>query len=272
MSDAGGSIAESGDAKCAQAGEVLGEMLRLIGLRARVDVKDVPARDAEADRPATPASISVALHLEEVVPGIVAGKRSQIVDAVQFLANKIVNRGVEKRWINIGIGSHPEPRIPGQKPQRQSTLQAKQPARAPVAGPSGEAAPVVAPGSRPQAEARQAREKASPEAKPKRAVQTEGDESQLEVADDAAIQRLGRLLGEKSSQFGRHFGIFPMSGAERVNLERGASGVAGTTVKMEGEGRHRRVAFVPANPKPMPKRSALPDYDVEDEEDEESGD
>ncbi len=56
-----------------------------------------------------------------------------------------------------------------------------------------------------------------------------------------------------------------MTAAERVNLGRGADGVDGVKVKMEGEGRHRRVVFVPANPKPMPKKSALPDYDEEDE-------
>jgi predicted RNA-binding protein Jag len=258
MSEAEGPTGLAGAEKSAQAGEVLEEIFKLMGIRARLDVKDVPAREAEPERPATPASISVALHLEEDVPGIAPGKRSQIVDSVQFLANKIVNRGQDKRWINIGIGAHPEPRVPGQKPPKPAP-QAKQPAPsqpAPAAPPSPRAA----------------KAEAKAEARPKRPAPAVEDESQLEAADDAAIQRLGRLLAEKSAQFGRHFGVFPMAAAERMNLTRGSEGVAGTSVKTEGEGRHRRVVFVPANPKPMPKKSALPDYDDEDEDDDESGD
>jgi hypothetical protein len=59
-----------------------------------------------------------------------------------------------------------------------------------------------------------------------------------------------------------------MKSEDRARLSRSARGVAGATVKIEGEGRHRRVVFVPANPKPMPKKSAMPDYDDEDDSEE----
>ena len=83
------------ESKRAATEEVLGEILKLMGIRARLEVKELPAKEAEGDRPAVPASISVALHLEEDVPGIVAGKRSQIVESMQFLANKITALGGE---------------------------------------------------------------------------------------------------------------------------------------------------------------------------------
>jgi hypothetical protein len=37
------------------------------------------------------------------------------------------------------------------------------------------------------------------------------------------------------------------------------------SVRAEGEGHNRRVAFIPRNPAPMPKKSALPVFDDEDE-------
>ncbi len=259
--------APSGGDKRAMTEEVLGEILKLMGIRARVEVKELPSKDAEGDRPAVPASISVALHLEEEVPGIAAGKRSQIVDSMQFLANKIVNRGAEKRWINIGVGAHPEPKVPGQKQKPAPTPRTPE---APVAAAQG--APAARGEGRGEARAesrgekKQRREKAPPgEAPPRRAAAHADDESRLEVADDAELQRIGKLLAEKSTHYGRIYGVVSMSAAERVNLARGADGVVGVTVKTEGEGRHRRVVFVPANAKPMPKKSALPDYDDEDE-------
>ncbi len=166
MSEVEAQTPASGGDKRAMAEEVLGEILGLMGIRGRVEVKDVAAKEAEGDRPAVPASISVALHLEEEVPGIVAGKRSQIVDSMQFIANKIVNRGAEKRWINIGIGAHPEPKVPGQK---------KKPAPAPAAAnakahPEGTpAAPVAAQGEE-RARKKQKREKAPAGTAPRRAA------------------------------------------------------------------------------------------------------
>jgi len=243
--------------KRGQAEEVLTEILRLMGIRGRIEVKEVEAKEATDLVPAVPASISVALHLDEEVPGIVAGKRSQIVDALQFLSNKIVNRGPEKQWINIGVGAHPEPRIPGKKPEKAEKAPRPPKAEKPAPSPAPEAAPQDKKAERP------ARAEKKREEKPRRAA--EQDEATLEVASDPAVERLGRLLAEKAAAFGRFYGVMPIAIEDRVRMMRGAQGVAGASVKVEGEGRHRRIVFVPAEPKPMPKVSALPDFDDEDE-------
>lgn len=238
--------------------EVMGELIRLMGVRAKVEVKDIEATEQ------IPASVSVAVTPEEEVPGLQAGKRSPVADALQFLANKIINRGADKRWINVGIGGHPEPRTPGQKKQKQpaqqqAQAQQQQQSAAPAPGqsvPSAKPSPAPAP---PQKKGK--KEKKEPRA----ASSARADESKLEVADDPELTRLGTLLAEKAQSFGRVYAVLPATPAERVLLARGAEGVADVTVKMDGEGRHRRVVFTPANPKPMPKKSYLPDYDEEEE-------
>ena len=79
--------------------QVLTELFRLMDLPGRLEAKD-----------AADGGISVALHLDGPFPGVQAGRRSHVVDAVQFLANKLVNRsGTTKRWISIGVGDTPSP-------------------------------------------------------------------------------------------------------------------------------------------------------------------
>ena len=41
-----------------------------------------------------------------------AGRRSPLGDALQYLVNKLVNKpGQERRWVAVGLGAHPEPRV-----------------------------------------------------------------------------------------------------------------------------------------------------------------
>jgi hypothetical protein len=94
------------------------------------------------------------------------------------------------------------------------------------------------------------------------------DEWALEVPMDALLEAAGRALAEKASATGRFYAVAPMRAEDRARLARGGKGIAGASIKVEGEGRHRRVVFVPAHPKPMPKKSAMPDYDDEDDSEE----
>ena len=252
--------------KMAQAEKVLGEILQRLEVRARLELKD-----------AADGGISVAMHLEQEVPGFAAGKRSHIVDALQFLANKIVNRPTgERRWISLGVGGHPEPRAP--KPERPP--RAPQPAAAEGQAPVGAPAPGQAqaqPHTQPHAQARPAHAKgpkgekrvegaperpahAKPAAPPKAA---EPEELKLDVPEDPAMAALARRVAEKSAQHGRFYAVSPMKAEDRARMVKGAAGVAGVKATVEGEGRARRVLFSPDKPVPMPKKGVMPDYDDE---------
>jgi predicted RNA-binding protein Jag len=84
----------------------------------------------------------------------------------------------------------------------------------------------------------------------------------MEVAEEPALAALAKSLAQRSSELGRFYAIAPMKPEDRARLFRGAQGVAGVKVKLEGDGRSRRVVFVPDKPTPMPKR-ALPVQDDE---------
>jgi predicted RNA-binding protein Jag len=226
--------------KRAWAEEVLAELLRLAGLRARLEVKETAG-------PQGGLGLSVALFPEEEIPGLQAGRRSPLVESLQFLANKIVNRGPDKKWIAIAVGGHPEPRVAGGKAPRAE------------AAPKGGTTPAAAAAQRPQPQPWR------PPAPERVAV---NDESVLEVPADPLLEAAGRALAEKASATGRVYAVVPMREEDRARLARGGKGIAGASIKVEGEGRHRRVVFVPANPKPMPKKSAMPDYDDEDDSEE----
>jgi predicted RNA-binding protein Jag len=233
----------SGRDKRAWAEEVIGDLLRLTGLRARLEVKEIASSVGGM-------GLSVALFPEEENAGLQTGKRSPVVESLQFLANKIVNRGPEKKWIAIGVGSHPEPRVPGGKPPRAEPTP-KAAGNASGTPPAPRATPTSSP-SRAQAPERGA----------------EMDESSLEVTPDPLLEAAGRSLAEKAAATGRFYAVAPMKAEDRARLARGGKGIAGVSVKVEGEGRHRRVVFAPANPKPMPRKSAMPDYDDEDDSEE----
>jgi predicted RNA-binding protein Jag len=211
--------------------QVLTELLRLMDLPGRVEAKDAPD-----------GGISVALHLDGPFPGVQAGRRSHVVDAVQFLANKLVNRaGTTKRWIAIGVGGHPEPRVPGEKPRRPPAL-APPPAVLPHAAPSQRPAP-------------RAPAPATPAA-----VE---DESTVQVPADPALNGLGQLLAQRSATLGWYYAVAPMKADDRARVLKAAQAVPGVRVYVEGEGRNRRLVFAPDKPAPLPKRSALPQDDEE---------
>lgn len=243
--------------KMAQAEKVLGEILERLEVRARLELKD-----------AADGGISVAMHLEQELPGLAAGKRSHVVDALQFLANKIVNRPVgDRRWISLGVGGHPEPRPP--RPERPP--RAPQPVAAEGQAPAGVPAPGQAPaqarpaqGKGPKGERRPEGAPARPpQAKPAAPPKAEPEELKIEVPEDPAMAALAGLVAEKSARHGRFYAVAPMKMEDRARLLKGAAGVAGVKVTVEGEGRSRRVLFSPDKPLPMPKKGVMPDYDDE---------
>lgn len=219
--------------KKAQAEKVLTEILRHMELPARLEVKDAPD-----------GGISVALFFEGEVAGVQPGRRSHLLDALQFLANKVVNRPQgERRWITVGVGGHPQPRAPKPPP---AAAPAKPPPAPKANGQHPKAMPAEKPAAAPKAPA-------AP------------DESALDVSPDPDITRLARELAEKSARFGRFYAVSPMKAEDRARVLKAAADVPGVRVKIEGEGRNRRVVFVPDKPTPMPS-SARP-VDDEDEDD-----
>jgi len=218
-----------------QAVQVLTELLRLMEFPAKLEAKD-----------ATDGGISVALMPEGEFPGVQAGRRSHVMDAVQFIANKLVNRaGLEKRWVSIGVGAHPEPRpAPGSR-----RPPAPPPAVGAAAAPSGPLPAAVVPAPRPPPPAH--RPPVDPEAN-------------AQAPEDAGLAALGQLLGQKCATHGRFYAVWPMKLEDRARMLKAAQGVSGIKAFAEGEGRNRRLVFAPDKPVPMPKRSALP-ADVDEE-------
>ncbi|NMO19369.1 hypothetical protein HPC49_34430 [Pyxidicoccus fallax] len=233
--------------------KLLGDILGLMGFPARLDMKD------SAD-----GSLSVALHFDGgPPPGVENGRRSQVVDSLQFLLNKMMHRpGVERRWVVLGAGAHPEPR------QRREP----QAAQAPAPAPAGTAAQApAAPRVAQQAAAPQAPAKANPRgaqapaAKPAPAARVaDSDERSVTVEEDAALREAARKLAEKSGGLGRFYALAAMKLDDRARVLKAVEGVAGVKVTAEGEGRNRRVVFTPEKPAPLPKRSLLPDDDEDD--------
>jgi predicted RNA-binding protein Jag len=232
--------------------KLLGDILGLMGFPARLDFKD-----------ASDGTLCVALHFQGgPPPGVEAGKRSQVVDSLQFLLNKMLHRpGAERRFVLLGAGVHPEPR---------SERARKEPASAPAAAPTAPRAPTpagapaapraAAPGRAP------APVKAAPApAKAVAARAVEADERTLEVAEDAALREAARSLAEKSSSLGRAYALVTMKSEDRARVLKAVAEVPGLKVSCEGEGRNRRVVFTPDKLAPLPKRSMLPADDDEDD-------
>jgi predicted RNA-binding protein Jag len=213
------------DSKLRQAEQVLAEILERMEWQAKLELKD-----------AEDGGISVALHPEQELPGVQAGKRSIVVDSLQLMVNKIVNRQPSgRRWIAIGIGGHPPPR-PDRTPKKSTT------STPPATG-------VVA--------ARAAPREVS-------AVPSETDERSLQVTADPALAATVQQLAERSAALGRFYAIFGMGKEERAQVVQTLAGSHGCVVSIEGEGRQRRVLFTPAKPTAMPKRM----FPLDDDEDE----
>ncbi|MDY7231238.1 hypothetical protein [Hyalangium rubrum] len=234
-----------------RAEKLLTDILGLMGYPARLEFQD-----------ASDGSLAVALHFEPgPPPGVENGKRSQVVDSLQFLLNKMLHRpGVERRWVLLGAGVIPEPR-PRKEPQA--------PAPAPAPAPTGAAAarPPAPARAQPQAAApapakAPARAPAPPAAPP--AKRGEVDERTLEVGEDALLHAAARKLAEKSASLGRFYAIAAMKQDDRARVLKAVSGVAGVAVTGEGEGRCRRMVFSPEKPAPLPRKLLLPEDDEDD--------
>lgn len=260
-------VSEGGEVKRAQAEQVLKEILRLMELSSKLELKDAEG-----------GGISVAMHFEAEVPGVQAGKKSHFVDALQFLVNKIVNRpNTERRWVSLGVGGHPPPRPPpGQKQEaapspsgprasapRASSPRPSAPGAAPAQAPRnprpGPSAP--RPGNPRQNAAGTPPAARAPAPAPRPAVD---EERTLEVTPDPELTKAIQSLAEKSARLGRFYAIAPAKPEDRARMLKAASGTPGMSLKLEGEGRNRRLVFVPDKPAPMPKSRGLPDDDDED--------
>jgi predicted RNA-binding protein Jag len=237
--------------------QLLTDILSHMGYPAHLEFKD-----------ASDGSLSVALHFDKgLPPGVEAGRRSQVVDSLQFLLNKMLHRpGMERRFVLVGAGHHPEPKSERLKREAAAAqAAAAQAAAAPAPAPAKAAPPppppapvkVAAPPPPP-----------APAPAPARAASarraSEEEERTLAVSEDAALQQAARKLAEKSAALGRSYALVKMKPEDRARVLKAAEGVAGVKVTCEGEGRHRRVVFSPDKPAPLPRRSLLP---VDDDED-----
>ena len=218
--------------------KVLEEILHLMACPARLDVKD-----------GDDGGISIAIHFEEEVPGLQVGKRSHFIDSLQVIVNRIVNRpGTDRRWVVLGAAAHPAPRPP---PPERNKLAAPAPGQ--PAAPATASVPKErpAPGSRRPGKAGEA--SAPPKGR-------EPEEASLQVTEEPALAAAARSLAEKSASLGRCYAVAGMKPEDRARLLRGAADVVGVKVNIEGEGRSRRVVFIPEKLAPMPRRTS-PGYD-----------
>ncbi len=218
--------------KRAQVEQLLADILRLAEWPARVELRD------GAD-----GGIAVAVHFDGEVPGVTAGKKSYLVDSLQFLVNKVVNRpGVEKRWVTLAVGGFPEPKAP-------------QPSAPPAPAPKASA---------PKGQGAQGGKAPKPvtAAKPAPAPR---DEEAADVAVAPEWSALGALLSGKSVKHGRQYAVMMLGGSERAQLVK-AGQAGGVKVRVEGEGHFKRVAFTPDKATPMPRKMQFPDDDGDDDE------
>lgn len=229
---------------------LLTDILGLMGYPARLEFQD-----------ASDGSLAVALHFEAgPPPGVENGKRSQVVDSLQFLLNKMLHRpGLERRWVLLGAGIFPEPR-PRKEPQPPAPAPAASaaPAPRPPAPPKAQA-PAPAPAPAPAKAARAPAPAAAPPAR-----RTDADERTVEVSEDAVLKEAARQLAGKSASLGRFYAIAAMKLEDRARVLKAVEGVTGVAVAGEGEGRCRRVVFTPDKPAPLPRKLLLPEDDEDD--------
>lgn len=233
---------------------LLTDIFRLMEYPVRLEFKDL------AD-----GSLGVAVHVDGEQPGITPGKKSFLVDSVQFLVNKAVNRpNTPRRWVNLAINAFPEPRLEKPAPAPQPSAPPTPKASTPPAG--ARAQPPGRGGDKPDKrdDARGAKDAAKDARKPH--APREADEVSAKVEPDAEWTRLAKALAEKSAKLGRPFGVMLLTAEDRARVVQAAAGTSGVTVKAEGEGIWRRVAFKPDKLTPMPKTAVMPDYDDDEDE------
>lgn len=219
--------------KKAHAEEVLGAILKHMEFPARLESKDM------AD-----GGISFALHPESELPGMQAGKRTFLLDCLQLLVNKAVNRPQgERRFVALGVGQHSEPRN-GR-------------AQVPVAAVSAPGAPNAPPPPRRSGAERHSAVAAAPvdAAVPARAVKV-----------DPELAKFGKALAEKVAANNRYLALLLVPDDDAAGLAQSAAKVKGVSVKLEGQAHLRRLTYSPANPVLMPKRKAFQVFDVENDD------
>jgi predicted RNA-binding protein Jag len=219
--------------KRAQVEQLLNDIFRLAEWPAKLELKD-----------ASDGGIAVAVHFDAEVPGVVAGKKSYLIESLQFLVNKVVNRpNTEKRWVTLGVGGFPEPKPAGPPP----------------------APPQAAPEARPAAKERPAKGQPAPvRAAPPPAREAEEPVAEVEVS--AEWKALGKLLAGKAVKHGRPYAVMSLNASERAQLVKAVTGEAGLRVKVEGDGHFKRVALVPDKLVPMPRKMQFPEDEDEDDE------
>jgi predicted RNA-binding protein Jag len=225
----------------AQAATVLGDLLRLADVPATLDVKE------GAD-----GGISIALVLTEDVPGVTGGRRGTFLEALQFLVNKLTHRpGVERRWVSLGLGEHPAPRV------------ARPPRSVPDPNTVARAAPAARPGPAPRQPV-----EAVPVAQRVVASEEPAVEVPAEVPEDSELTRSARAMAEASARTGRFYAVVALSSEDRARIQRAVADVPGVRAVSEGEGRMRRLVFTPDRPVPMPRRA----HPLDDEDGDVAGD
>ncbi len=233
-----------GAEKRVQVEKLLTDILKLMDFPAKLDFQD-----------AADGGIAVAVHFQGEVPASPPGKRNYLIDSIQFLVNKVVNRpNTEKRWVSLGIGAFPEAKPVAAPPPVAAAAQARAPKQHNGHHIGQAQAQTPAPA---QAHARPST--------PPRSSKREPLENTLEVAADPVLEALGKMLAEKSAKFGRHYAVTMMGVEDRARLLKATASVKGVTANAEGEDYLRRVLFVPAKPTAMPKKQVMPDYPDDDE-------
>lgn len=275
MSDAAEVVAAVPEDKRPQVELLLGDVFRLMDYPATLDFKDMPD-----------GSLGVSVHFEGELPGITPGKRSYLVDSVQFWLNKVVNRpNVPRRWVNLAVDGFPEPRMPGQpreprEPREPGQPRAPREPREPNPAPSAPAPAAAAPPREKRAEQpKKPEQNREPHREPKKqeprastpAPQQprrgrEADERSLTPAADPAISAAGKLLAEKAARHGRLYGVMLLTPEARSLMLKAADEVKGVTAKVEGEGHWRRLVLVPEKLAVISKKQVMPDYDDEEED------
>lgn len=227
--------------KRAESETLLKEVFALMEYPAKLEFKDLPD-----------GALGVAVHFDGELPGITAGKRSPVLDSVQFWLNKVVNRpNTPRRWVNLGLNEFPAPR-----PQPGEAAPA-------AAKPAREAKP-----EQPRVEKEQAREK---EKKPAPVASTPRhgkhvDERALKPAPDAALTAAAKELAEKSAKLGRVYAVMGLTAEQRALMLQAADGVKGQSAKAEGEGHWRRLTITPEKLTVISRKQVMPDYDDEEED------
>jgi hypothetical protein len=235
---------------------LLGDVFKLMEYPAKLDFKDMPD-----------GSLGVAVHFEGgELPGITPGKRSYLVDCVQFWLNKVVNRpNVPRRWVNLGVNAFPEPRAPGQPQGEEKDKDKEAPAKA---APAPAASAKKHEDKKPDEKKRD--DKKRDEKKDERPNRRESqvDERTLKPAADPRFTAVGKSLAEKSAKLGRVYAVMGLTADQRALMLQAADTVKGQRAKSEGEGHWRRLTFVPDKLTPISKKQVMPDYDDEGDEDE----